>query len=208
MLPKFIFIHIPKTAGTSFRENVLKPLYRDKFYYDKSMTLTREEKEHNLKNDLMLYNWGISNYPQDFRKYDVIGGHFSFDKYKRFDSPMITFLREPLERIVSHYYFYRKMDGFYTDKTIVEFSEIYANFMSKQLGYDLNRLEFVGLTEYYDESIKRFADKFELDLPKGKNKKHREDKIVHTVTDEEAEIIKEINKDDYELYNDVFRMYN
>ncbi len=206
MLPKFIFVHVPKCAGTSFRENVLKPIYKGKFYYDKTMTLSKKEKAYNIKNDLMLYNWDTPVFPENYEDYDVIGGHFAFEKYAHLNVPMITFLREPIDRIISHYHFYRDADRFYMDKSIVEFSKIYANFMTRQIG-NLNKLAFVGLTEYYDESVKRFADQFGLDLPKNRNKKHREDKVVHTITDEERKVIKELNKDDYELYSRVLGMY-
>jgi len=208
MLPKFIFIHIPKTAGTSFKENILKPLYKNKFYYDKFIGLSTKKRAYSLKNNLILYNWETFVFPDNYENYDVIGGHFTFDKYKHLNLPIITFLRDPVERMISHYYFYREASKIYMNKSIIEFSKIYANFMTSQLGSNVDSLYFVGFTEYYDESIKVFADKFELELPKNKNKKHRESKSAHIITSEDRKIIKKINKEDYRLYQNALDKFN
>ncbi len=207
-LHKFIFIHVPKTAGTSFRENILKPLYRDKFYYDKTMTLDKKEKVHNIKNDLILYNWGIPVFPENYKSYDVIGGHFSFDKYAHLNLSMITFLRDPIERLISHYHFYKDASRLYMDMPIIKFAEVYANFMTRQLGPDLSKMAFVGFTEYYNESVSRFNNKFGLNPPENKNKQYRKDTVNHTITGKERKIITELNEDDYKLYQDALNEFN
>ena len=85
------FIHIPKTAGTSLLESLLKP------NFDISST----------------YNFlGLKKFIFD-NKEDVklITGHVQFGLHKFLpnkDTKYITLLREPLERAVSFYYYIRE----------------------------------------------------------------------------------------------------
>lgn len=83
-----IFTHIPKTSGTSLKKTIFRDLYaNDKVY---------------------LYN-GIFNFIKTPRsKYQLLTGHFPFGLHtiKKFkNAQYITFLRNPIERAISHYFF-------------------------------------------------------------------------------------------------------
>ena len=82
-----LFTHIPKTSGTSLLKELIEP---------------------NLSSDRIFYNGNIKKIvPGLYRNYQLITGHFSYGMH--FFSPKkvkyITFLREPIERAISFYYF-------------------------------------------------------------------------------------------------------
>ena len=88
-----IFIHLPKTAGTSFRDalthgfgqQVVSPSFNASF-------MTESEAEY-------------------LSRFEVICGHISFADIQRFfaDVPMLTVLREPVDRCLSWYYYARNL---------------------------------------------------------------------------------------------------
>ena len=85
------FTHIPKTSGTSFKETLLHPNIPDSAnfkYRDKRQWLT------------------------DISSCKIVTGHFKFGLHNFFRRKprYITFLREPLDRAVSHYYFIKDCD--------------------------------------------------------------------------------------------------
>jgi len=90
-----IFIHLPKTAGTSLRKIVRKN-YRSRelfFVYNRHPRFNSTED---------LWNFG----PEDFKKYKVIMGHFPFNK-KLFpfeDRRFVTIIRDPVQRAISYYH--------------------------------------------------------------------------------------------------------
>ena len=85
---KFLFHHIPKTAGSTFR-GILQSLF-------KSDELCRAEIPKELQAE---FESGLKNYR-------LFGGHFSYGAISKYldDAVWVTFLRNPLERVVSHYY--------------------------------------------------------------------------------------------------------
>ncbi|MCX8158655.1 MAG: sulfotransferase family protein, partial [Candidatus Diapherotrites archaeon] len=92
--PAIAFIHIPKTAGSS-----LHYLFKEKF---------GAEKVSPLFNDLHLL-------PISFTYlYDVIFGHMDYEIAKltiqRKDVKLITFLRDPIKRLISVYRFWWSHD--------------------------------------------------------------------------------------------------
>ncbi|WMJ73262.1 sulfotransferase family 2 domain-containing protein [Cytophagaceae bacterium ABcell3] len=86
----FIFTHIPKTAGTSFINSIL---YNN---FDKINLY----KYQGFKNLLL----------KDKKKIDVFMGHFPYGGHHFFPgSPKyFTFLREPIQRAISHYYWVKQ----------------------------------------------------------------------------------------------------
>jgi len=164
-LPKFIFVHIPKTAGTTFRDNVINKIYGDRALFDKTCKIDVPTKHKWILQNRRLYDFDVTNLPKNYANYDVIHSHFLLEKYKHLNRPFVTFLRDPVERIISHYFFYQVADNLYKDVSIRDFAKVYANFMSYMLGDDINAVDFIGLTEYFDESLGRFSDQFGVEVP-------------------------------------------
>jgi galactose-3-O-sulfotransferase len=95
-----VFLHVPRTAGTTFvhilerqygGDGVLR-LY-DSTFGDELAALSRDELD----------------------RVRVVAGHFYFGAHVHLPGPCryLTFLRDPVERVISHYYFVRRQPEHY-----------------------------------------------------------------------------------------------
>ncbi len=154
----FVFLHIPKTAGTSFRyaaekvfghqaviidygidNPVTSPLFLNSFYQNRKDLLVSQIRQNNIK--FIMGHFHVVKY------LDI------FDKYVKW----CTFLREPIARVISEYN-YLIRNNFY-DKSLVEFCNDpnQCNRQSQLIsGLKLEDFYFVGITEYYQKSIQKF----------------------------------------------------
>jgi hypothetical protein len=78
--PKFIVVHVPKTGGGTFK-HILKNYYGE--------------------------NFRSASFPKasiNYAEFPVIQGHFRFNKYNH--APKVTWVRDPVERVISHFYYW------------------------------------------------------------------------------------------------------
>ncbi|NBC02741.1 MAG: sulfotransferase family 2 domain-containing protein [Bacteroidetes bacterium] len=215
-----ISVHMPKSGGASFRhllENHFKKGYLQDHDYpihdprDKRHRKVRWKRTWNRVSDTLFNR---------YQNVECIHGHFLPYKYEEFyqsgDHTFVTWLRDPLERLTSHYYYWKeyhdKMDQQPLLKKFLEenwsfedfaFSEevrnIYSLFLWK---FPVERFKFIGITEFYNEDLTFFAenflDKSEVSIPKKNvNKKSKEKKTIDRGLEKE---IKEFHANDYQLY--------
>ncbi|MEO2267252.1 hypothetical protein V1358_08065 [Pseudoalteromonas sp. YIC-656] len=148
------FVHIPKTAGTSFRQALSSKRMLHLDYGKESPVTTNAIKKYIYKND-------------DFYalKSDIteskgsIAGHCHLAKYQDFveSSHIVSFVRSPSSQIISHYNHHAKFNDF--SGTFEDFlmSPSYHSIQSKLLkGLPLTLLGVIGVTERYSESLKLF----------------------------------------------------
>jgi len=152
-VPKLIFTHVPKTGGTSL-VNALK----------QRCFVLHQDKKHPV---------------EDFEDYEIIFGHFRPDKYDN-DIPKAIFLRNPVERMLSHYCHWRarledegknmimcfpeKTSKFSKDCSLLEFAERVGNIYKKYTDYNLDQYDFVGFTEFFDIYANKLSSLFNLGL--------------------------------------------
>ncbi len=123
-------------------------------------------------------NCGVSESKQLEHGTRCIHGHFLPAKYlsieDQFELQFVTWLRDPVDRLVSHYNFFRRSYDPATAgplfRRIIEedwslekfcFSNEYRNIYSKYLWhFPYERFDFVGLIEFYDEDLDFFAERF------------------------------------------------
>jgi hypothetical protein len=99
-----IFIHIPKCAGTTLTEAVIKKIFprRQRLIYYEAGT-----------RGLLKF---LQEMPDQRRmQLRCIAGHFAYGVHTALARPShyITLLREPVERVISHYYFVKRTKNHY-----------------------------------------------------------------------------------------------
>lgn len=173
--PDLIFLHIRKTAGTSFVD-VLKQVYKtrnvnslhiEQVGDDDEWRITFNNKRIEADNKLQLGD-------------KVLYGHFPYAAYKRFFSPsekvpIITWLRRPVKRVRSAYHYasqiyhaelsekhprFNILNSLKRDLLEYASIEAHQNQMSKMLaGIELEQLYFVGIVEHFEEDMAYLAKK-------------------------------------------------
>jgi hypothetical protein len=161
---RMIFVHIPKTAGSSFRTSFESKYVTYKDYGNGSKNTSKEVQVniHEIK-DFYSFKTIFSQHQDAW-----ITGHVHLAKYINFVpvTNTISFVRKPLEQVISHYNHYVKHHGFKEDISTF-FDKSYAkNLQSKCLGImPISLIGCLGITEYYDESLVLINAQFGFNLP-------------------------------------------
>jgi len=152
-----ISVHVPKCAGTSFRQ-VLSALFGAQVWYNYGTIFTQEQARSELV-------------PPGAR---VIHGHFFADAFDRVipDHRLITWVRHPVERVVSNYqHFLRSPDmrdeccrALHEQRLDLRgFADLdwMRNLTTRYLANKpVEDFEFIGITEDFEGSIRRFCKTF------------------------------------------------
>ncbi len=198
-----IFIHIPKTAGTSFRlgaSNYFGPKHELKDYGEDVKATSPLVKQYIYElNDYETFRKEV-----DTQNIKFVTGHFPSGKYlPYFDTgTFVTFVRDPVQRIVSEYKHAVRMNGF--DDSLKSFSRR-SHQMNRQWKFlkevGIENMAFVGLTEQYERSIAAINAMFNTNIPiLEKNVSKQQVDVFHPVDPEDADLIMALNSADMEIY--------
>lgn len=169
-----VSVHLPKTAGTSFA-TALEQIFGESLYRDYADLPLNTP--HYKRNRAALKK-SLANARKNFRKVECIHGHFLPLKYlllsdKR-DITFVTWMREPVERALSHYHFWKRSPNpkklpplrrrMIEEKWSLErfclgpeLRDIYTQFL---FGFKLDYFSFIGITEFYSEDLSFFSKHF------------------------------------------------
>lgn len=158
---ELIGIHIKKTGGMSFKR-LLKRQYARKYY--------RINAGPNIKNRDEILKQKLEAIPEDTR---VIHGHITYRDIvplieEKPGVPVITWLREPVERMISLYYYaklkfeqgLRPEYPYMVDISLVDFLKLrYRNESYSYVldGCNLEDLAFVGVLEHLDADLEHLG---------------------------------------------------
>ncbi|ADJ28053.1 sulfotransferase family 2 domain-containing protein [Nitrosococcus watsonii] len=216
---KIVIVHIPKAAGTSLKEAISAKVGIDNIYFDYNRPLAKGDLSRNL-------GCLASSIAAKPRRESIIFGHFLVGKYARFNGYYfrrrkkifyVIFLREPLQRAISHFFFWKrtKVQGHHVWERFTQenwslerflLSKEHTNFQAKFLWrFPLKQFDFVGLTEYFQDSVEMLGRVSPLlrGLPiKIKNSNPKNSMGVNYSIDSclAAEFMRR-NELDYNLYN-------
>lgn len=216
---ELVSVHIPKTAGTSFRF-LLKDVYGDAAVARVDLPLNSKR----LKvNEQLQATATLPNNTQ------VVHGHFVakelYEYFPQFSSlPLITWLRHPVDRVISNYNYLAKRLAEELDeegkglnilskmqRSLMEYAqaEINRNRQTKFLnGSQLEDFTFVGIQEFYKEDVADLARELgwtSWDIPvlnvTGKKKSG-------AVSDQVRAEIAALNAEDMQLYEQALELRN
>jgi hypothetical protein len=198
-------IHIPKTAGITFREVLYSVYGRDKIL---AVNRAQLRKQGRAIDEVLEAH------------HRVIHGHLHFNDLAPFlpvSTKVVAWMREPVQRVVSNYYYNitheypkRKLENPDAVKlTLEEFIEKPGriNVMSKFLeGIDLNELFFLGFQEDFASDLERLQMKLEwpraaVDSNLRLNDNRAVKKQAHEVERHIIDRIAELNQKDINLYH-------
>jgi hypothetical protein len=212
-----ISLHLPKTAGTSFGKS-LKGHFGNGLIKDYAdLPINTPVYQRNV-NALQAC---IENGDKDFSGIQCIHGHFLPLKYlllsvKR-EIAFVTWMRDPVERLASHYEFWLKTYKADTAPDLqrkmveekwslerfclgAELQNFYWQFL---WGFPLERFDFIGIVENYEEDFRHFTETFlgarlptyRKNLGEGKS-----ERTVHIKDQELRKTIEAHHSIDLELY--------
>lgn len=167
-----ISVHIPKTAGTAFRDLLLRR-FGDRLltdYGDRPLSHAAPVRWVRAARGAWQANARLQGY-------EAVHGHFLAFKYRHVDAPMVTWLRDPVQRMVSRYQHYLRdvaegrplqaVRGLRPGLRLEEFVELprYHNTYAKYfVGVPRRRLAWVGFTEDMPGSLERLHRTLGIDL--------------------------------------------
>ncbi len=212
MSSSLFFIHIPKTAGTSFRVAMEKSLGSSSVFsdYGPNAPETHElvrKYFYDRKDSYGLYTHILrnSNAPA------ALTGHVHHARYAPLFPLMstLTFVREPLSRLVSEYKHFVRLKGY--EGTLNEFIRE-SRVINMQTNYlknaPLSAIGFIGLSEDYEAGLEIVNSTFGLALPNlnlNIAPPMQSEKI--SVTAEDIRLFNELNKQDLLTYQQVSAIY-
>jgi hypothetical protein len=207
----YFFVHIPKTAGTSFRIAVQQAFPKRVVYdYGKASPHTWEPIKSVYEGKL-----GLAQVAEALLSEGVVmlGGHVAFNKYADLFEPqrVLTILREPVSRVVSEYEHTRRQ-GF--TGTLLEFANKprNRNLQTRLLrGVALEEFGLVGLTERYNESIELLRGLTGWDvaaLAMNRNPETKAAKAGYELSRQDLATLRKLNRLDVKLYAEACRIFD
>lgn len=204
-----IFMHIPKTAGTSFRMAAIEYFGQDKVVCDYGVDRLATSKVilDMIQGDgychEVLLEYMVDN------NIKILIGHFGYNRYRKIwpSKHFACFVRNPIQRVISHY-FHRVRDKNIKDTLEVFAKELRRKNMQWKMtrGVGLEDYGFIGIVERYQESLELFNHAYGTGLVS------RMDNLAPTPCSEEkltisrAEIA-ELNQHDMSLYENALLLF-
>lgn len=210
MSEPIFFIHVPKTAGTSFR-----------------VAMEREFSSANVISDYSLKAAETDSLVREFvyDKGDVYGlfekirgrqnvaltGHVSYTKYRALfpATQVLAFVRKPYERLVSEYHHFQRVKGYQDSLSAFMHRKASINKQSQFLaGLPLSAMGFVGLTEDYNNSVEMINASYQLALPLlDLNKAPKAQTEKTSISHDDIAVFEELNQDDIKMYQRAVKLY-
>lgn len=175
MLPNVISVHLPKTAGSSFAA-LLEAQYGSGFIRDYG-DMPLHQSAMKIRFNAWRYPYLDSALPSAKDSPSCIHGHFLPYKYRFLtheDFQLVTWLRDPVDRLASHFNFWRRdynpeTAGALHRRMIEEqwsferfalgreLRNVYSRFLWRT---PLERFAFIGIFEHMAEDTERFNEMF------------------------------------------------
>lgn len=212
---EFVYIHIPRCAGRFMTDTIGSTFGRERVLRDiefrREAQLFKRETGRKMVANRFIYTEKSLPDKFDFNRknHSILLGHFNMRKYEFLNLPFITFLRNPIDRLISEYSVL-KIEDMGID--VVEFSRIQSNLMSWMV-HDINQCLFIGFVEELEKSLVRFESLLSeklirLIVSKGKSGNYKNTKYpIYVPTEKEIEQMEKYNQLDIDFYNQAYKKF-
>lgn len=204
------FIHVPKTAGTSFRKAA------EFFYGSDGVICDYSPSSDETSQTVIDYIYESVNFFNFYSCLERCGvsflcGHVNAGKYIHLFEARntLTFLRDPVQRIVSEYYHFIRHNNYNGDLPSFYRKTQFINRQSKMLhGVPVEALGFVGLTERYEQGLDILNQAYGTNIQSVSMNMGRKDKAAeYELPEEQLNEIRSLNEDDLQLYDHAKRLF-
>lgn len=157
-LEPVFFVHIPKTAGTSFRKAACDFLGKDAIVRDYGLK-SPETSECVKKYCYESFDFLSMHSYMKAQGKALYSGHVHLSPAKAVFSSknIVTFVRDPVKQVVSHFNHYSRWYDYKGSRTDFIANKGFKNLQSRHLaGMPLQLIGLIGITEQYDDSIKLY----------------------------------------------------
>jgi len=201
----FVFVHIPKTAGTSFRLSLIESSIVHCDYGEDSEFTSEGVQTHiyHVRNFYELKKQILQN------NGEVLTGHFPMNKFADFApvTRQVTFVREPIKRLISNYNHAVSHNGYRGN--ISSFSEKHQNMQSRLLNsLPVELIGQLGITECYAGSIdlinKNLGTKLQVLNKNTRTHAHADERGLD---DDAISLIRNHNEQDIRLYEKALKLH-
>jgi hypothetical protein len=216
-MEKFIFIHIPKTAGNSFH-NICRDSLSQYFHFrprdGRRPGDTWIPTPYEFLHCKQSYSQYVQSFKDEIANHFQIGGHIRKSEIPNIrDRDFITVIRHPVDRLISHYSYFQPLESrnhyihnnATNDMSLLEFAESQRNFISEWIG-DPNDYLHIGLQEYFPEFLNWFSNYTGISPLVNRVDNKTSKKTI--VTTKDRSLIESMNDIDMELYNSILRENN
>lgn len=219
-----VSVHIPKTGGTNLTREIRRGAMGRYLldYGDRPSMVGLDYEVRRFLGRLRI----VLTKQNLLRDYDVIHGHFVADKYRSLLplASFIVFLREPVERTVSHYAYWK----YQANRTgvnrrsalqqsvqsgamsLAEFAEhpvprhIYRRFLGSMQLVDF---AFVGLLERYEQSIEMLNRMFGLQVQARHERRGSKERVSAAELAAARRTLERCNAENLEIYEQAKRIF-
>lgn len=210
MLPIF-FVHIPKTAGTSFRKAAESFLGSQNVLYDYSPS---SEETSELVDRWVYKEKDLLGFYRALCKANVsfLSGHVNANKFVYLFGvrQTVTFVRDPVQRVVSEYQHFVRHHGYEGDFPSFYRKPQFANRQSKILqGVPLEAVGLLGLNEEYEDSLTILNYRYTLNVQSVDMNIGRKNKATsYELPKEQLNELVDLNEQDIRLYHKAVHLFN
>ena len=205
-----LFIHIPKTAGTSFRIAAQEYFGKENTFFDYS---PHDDNTSKLVRELIYTEKDLYKFYSTVSQgeHSFMSGHFPTARYAAlYDTfNVVTFVREPVAQILSHYNHYKNLHGYEKDLRDFVKEVRFRDIQTKNLHQkDLAFYGFIGITEEYNTSIDLFNSIYGTKLEyKHINVKNEDSLHTEDIDKKTIDLIRRLNAKDIALYDTVCQQF-
>jgi hypothetical protein len=204
-----VSIHIPKTAGTSFR------IAAQRYFGERNVVKDYETNSPDTSQIILdtVYSGNKNFFVNDLvnKRIRFFTGHFNALKYLDILDANVkwcVFFRNPVQRVISEYKHRVKYENYKESLEYFYSLEKNCNIQHKCIRGLLLDDCFIGITEAYDKSIDLFNISEGYEFEKLKLNVNTSETDSLSFLEEHYKPIEENNALDVELYNDALKKFN